>query len=173
MSVVCRYRSLNIILSLFPRSQPSGPHSRCTVQYCTVDCTVGGSKESRVGTVTLYGCPADAGGCYVCASSSRVAFRAFVVGAGCSAVVGLSLGLLADAWVVLQMSVSSCWGRSVRGSRFGGAVFRPFCCFWLGCLLRLVLGMERRGIAPVPAVGEGLGIFTCSWWATPCGAEGE
>ena len=29
--------------------------------YSTVDCTVGGSKESRVGTVTLYGCPADAG----------------------------------------------------------------------------------------------------------------
>ena len=75
----------------------------------TVNCTVGGFKESRVGTVTLYGCPADAGGCYVGASSSRVAFRAFVVGAGCSAVVGLSLGLLADAWGVLQMSFSSCW----------------------------------------------------------------
>jgi hypothetical protein len=31
-------------------------------------------------------------------------------------------------------------------------------------LLRLVLGMERRGIAPVPAVVEGIGIFTCSLW---------
>jgi len=53
---------------------------------------VGGSKESKVGTVTLYGCPANAGGCYVGASSHHdggVAFHAFVVGAGCSAVVGL------------------------------------------------------------------------------------
>ena len=105
-------------------------------------CTVGGSKESRVGTVTLYGCPANAEVCYVGASSSRVAFRAFVVGAGCSAVVGPSLGLLADSRGVLQISVSSCWDRSVRGSRFVGAGFRPFCCFWLGCLLRLVLSME-------------------------------
>ena len=86
------------------------------------------------------------------ASSSRVAFRAFGVGAGCSAVVGLLLGLLGDARGVLQMSVSSCWDLSVWGSRFVGAGFRPFCCFWLGCLLRLVLGMDRRGVALVPAV---------------------
>ena len=162
---------LEIIILHFISSEPA--FWATLPLYSTVDCTVGGSKESRVGTGTLYGCPADAGGCYVGASSSRVAFRAFVVGAGCSAVVGPSLGLLADSRGVLQISVSSCWDRSVWGSRFVGAGFRPFCCFWLGCLLRLVLSMEHRGIAPVPAVGEGLGCFICSWRATPCGAEGE
>jgi hypothetical protein len=91
---------------------------------------VGESKESRGGTVTQNGCPAAAGGYYVGASSSRVAFfRAVVVGAGCSAVVGLSLGLLADVWGVVQMSVSRCWDRLVWGSRFVGAGFHPFCCF--------------------------------------------
>ena len=87
----------------------------------------------------------------------------------------VDLSLLPVSWACMfQKSISWCWVLlACWGLRFDGAGFRPFCCFWLGCLLRLVLGMERRGIAPVPAVGEGLGIFTCSWRATPCGAEGE
>ena len=83
------------------------------------------------------------------------------------------LGMRVNGWGVFQKSISWYWVLLAWGLRFVGAGFRPFCCFWLGCLLRLVLGMERLGIAPVPAVGEGLGIFTCSWRATPCGAEGE
>ena len=47
--------------------------------YSTVDCTVGGSKESRGSTVTLYVYPAAACGGYVGASSSRVTFRATAV----------------------------------------------------------------------------------------------
>ena len=64
------------------------------VQYSTVDCTVGGSKESRGSTVTLYVYPAACGG-YVGASSSRVAFRAIGVEVSCFAAAGLS-GCRAD-----------------------------------------------------------------------------
>ena len=64
--------------------------------------------------------PAIAGGCYTVPVyiymlmhlylSRRVVFRAFVVEAGCSAVAGMSVGLLADGgWGMLQVSVSSCW----------------------------------------------------------------
>ena len=58
--------------------------------YSTVDCTVGGSKESRGSTVTLYVYPAAACGGYVGASSSRVAFRAIGVEVSCSVAAGLA-----------------------------------------------------------------------------------
>ena len=135
------------------------------------DCTVGGSKESRGSTVTLYVYPAAACGGYVGASSSRVAFRAVDVEVSCSVAAGLA-GCRAGVGVLLQMSIRDCCVLLVWVLRFGCWSLRFCFLCWLGCLLRLVLGVERWGKTPVPAFGEGIRIFTWSWWATPCGAEG-
>jgi hypothetical protein len=91
--------------------------------YSTVDCTLGGSKESRGGTVTLYGYPATAKGCYVGASSSQVAFRAIVVESSCSVVAAGFLVMRVNGWGVLQKSASGCWVLLAWGLRFVGAGF--------------------------------------------------
>ena len=107
--------------------------------YSTVDCTVGGSKESRGSTVTLYVYPAVACGGYVGASSSRVAFRAVDVVVSCLAAAGLA-GCRAGIGVLLQMSIRDCCVLLVWVLRFGCWSLRFCFLCWLGCLLRLVLG---------------------------------
>ena len=58
----CKANSSSSV-TLFPWSQPSGPHSRCTVLSLY---SVGGSKEGRGSAVTLYYYPATAmdGNCF-------------------------------------------------------------------------------------------------------------
>jgi hypothetical protein len=87
--------------------------------------------------------------------------------------VFFGLATVADVLGVLQMSVSSCWVLLVWGLRFVGADFRPFCCFWLGSLHRLFLGVERWGIA-CPCSGFWGGsrdfqLFHAGY--TPCGVQ--
>ena len=98
--------------------------------YSTVDCTVGGSKESRDSTVTLYVYPAAACGGYVGASSSRVAFRAVDVEVSCSVAAGLA-GCRAGVGVVLQKSIRDCCVLLVWVLRFGCWSLR-FCCWCCG-----------------------------------------
>jgi hypothetical protein len=112
---------------------------------------VGESKESRGSTVTLYGYPATAYayGCYVGASSSRVAFRATVVSAwkpvaqpcwrrgvasdvrqGVLCPVGLGLALW-WLWLALLLLVLS-WLLALAGLGRGTVGYCPCSGFWGG-----------------------------------------
>ena len=158
-SLVSR-RCSSSFVTLFPWSEPSGPHFRSTVK------TVRWEVLRRAGAVHSYTIirllyPATAGGCCVGASSSRVTFCAILVEFICSVLAGLTLDSLVNDWgwgrkegkwkctkrpwnetlsrmtplfkdwgIMSQVSVSNCYSRSWTDLVFLAA---------FGCLPRLLV----------------------------------